>query len=83
MVTAELASLRVDQVGSLLRPQRLKDAFADYGRDKISEDDLKRAQDEAIRDVVDETSRAQFADRRGRGISPDQLYGKFCRRGRR
>ena len=52
MVTAELASLRVDQVGSLLRPQRLKDAFADYGRGKISEDDLKRAQDDAIRDVV-------------------------------
>jgi 5-methyltetrahydropteroyltriglutamate--homocysteine methyltransferase len=52
MVTEELASLRVDQVGSLLRPQRLKDAFADYGRGKISEDDLKRAQDDAIRDVV-------------------------------
>jgi 5-methyltetrahydropteroyltriglutamate--homocysteine methyltransferase len=44
--------LRVDQVGSLLRPQKLKDAFADYGQDKIKEHDLYKIQDDAIRDVV-------------------------------
>src|SRR5688572_30342187 len=48
----DLASLRVDQVGSLLRPQKLKDAFADYGQDKIKEHDLYKIQDDAIRDVV-------------------------------
>jgi 5-methyltetrahydropteroyltriglutamate--homocysteine methyltransferase len=44
--------MRVDQVGSLLRPQRLKDAFVACGEEKIGEADLKQAQDDAIRDVV-------------------------------
>jgi 5-methyltetrahydropteroyltriglutamate--homocysteine methyltransferase len=48
----DLNSMRVDLVGSLLRPQQLKQAFADYGDGKTSEADLKRAQDGAIRDVV-------------------------------
>ena len=47
-----LNSLRVDLVGSLLRPQQLKQAFADYGDGRTSEADLKKAQDDAIRDVV-------------------------------
>jgi 5-methyltetrahydropteroyltriglutamate--homocysteine methyltransferase len=47
-----LQSMRVDLVGSLLRPQSVKQAFADYGEGKTSEADLKRAQDKAIRDVV-------------------------------
>jgi 5-methyltetrahydropteroyltriglutamate--homocysteine methyltransferase len=51
-VATDLTTLRVDQVGSLLRPQRLKDAFADYGQGKIQETDLVEAQDGAIRDVV-------------------------------
>jgi 5-methyltetrahydropteroyltriglutamate--homocysteine methyltransferase len=48
----ELQSMRVDLVGSLLRPQTLKDAFASYGEGSAREADLKDAQDEAIRDVV-------------------------------
>ena len=51
-MSVDLASLRVDQVGSLLRPQELKQAFADYGRGEIDENRLKEIQDEAIRDVV-------------------------------
>lgn len=47
-----LNSLRVDLVGSLLRPQQLKQAFADYGDGRTSEADLKKAQDDAIRGVV-------------------------------
>ena len=47
-----LDSLRVDLVGSLLRPQKLKQAFADFGQGKASEADLKNEQDEAIRHVV-------------------------------
>ena len=50
----DLRSMRVDLVGSLLRPQTLKDAFAKYGEGSAREVDLKDAQDEAIRDVVAE-----------------------------
>jgi len=52
-VTAvDFKTMRVDLVGSLLRPQTLKDAFAKYGEGSASEADLKQAQDDAIRDVV-------------------------------
>jgi len=47
-----LASMRVDQVGSLLRPEKLKQAFAEYGSGKIAEKELREIQDNAIRDVV-------------------------------
>ena len=47
----DLRSMRVDLVGSLLRPQTVKDAFAKYGEGSAREVDLKDAQDEAIRDV--------------------------------
>jgi 5-methyltetrahydropteroyltriglutamate--homocysteine methyltransferase len=50
--TMDLVALRIDQVGSLLRPKKLKDAFAAYGEGKLGEEDLKQAQDEAIREVV-------------------------------
>lgn len=48
----DLNSMRVDLVGSMLRPENLKQAFADFGQGKTAEADLKRAQDEAIRDLV-------------------------------
>jgi 5-methyltetrahydropteroyltriglutamate--homocysteine methyltransferase len=48
----DLNSMRVDQVGSLLRPQKLKDAFASYGAGTIDDERLKQIQDESIRDVV-------------------------------
>lgn len=48
----ELQRMRVDLVGSLLRPQSVKDAFIRYGEGKASEAELKQAQDEAIRDVI-------------------------------
>ena len=48
----DLNSLRVDLVGSLLRPEKLKQAFSDYGQGKASEADLASAQDAAIEDVV-------------------------------
>lgn len=49
---SSLDSLRVDQVGSLLRPQKLKEAFAGYGQGSLDESELRRIQDAAIRDVV-------------------------------
>jgi len=50
--TVNLQSMRVDLVGSLLRPASLKDAFAKYGAGTVNEPELKKAQDDAIRDVV-------------------------------
>jgi len=44
--------MRVDLVGRLLRPEKLKQALADYGQGKVGDTDLKNTQDEAIRDVV-------------------------------
>jgi 5-methyltetrahydropteroyltriglutamate--homocysteine methyltransferase len=43
---------RADQVGSLLRPQRLLEAREDFAADKISADELKQIEDDSIRDVV-------------------------------
>src|SRR5437016_4855635 len=48
----DLNSLRVDQIGSLLRPAKLKEVFTRYGRGEASDEELRGAQDEAIRDVV-------------------------------
>ncbi|MBI2535132.1 MAG: methionine synthase [Deltaproteobacteria bacterium] len=48
----DLKTLRVDQVGSLLRPQTLKEAFARYSAGAIKEEELRKAQDDAIRDVI-------------------------------
>jgi 5-methyltetrahydropteroyltriglutamate--homocysteine methyltransferase len=47
-----LAHLRVDHVGSLLRPKSLIEAFLAYGRSEIALADLECAQDAAIREVV-------------------------------
>lgn len=49
---SDLRTMRVDLVGSLLRPQSVKDAFARYGAGKASDAELKKVQDEAIRAVV-------------------------------
>jgi 5-methyltetrahydropteroyltriglutamate--homocysteine methyltransferase len=44
--------MRVDHVGSLLRPEALKQAFLDHALGKWSADELRSAQDAAIREVV-------------------------------
>ncbi len=48
----ELARIRTDVVGSLLRPAPLKDARRRYDQGKIGADDLRRIEDEAIRQAV-------------------------------
>ncbi|MBC7802471.1 MAG: methionine synthase [Candidatus Parcubacteria bacterium] len=45
-------SQRVDHVGSLLRPESLKQAFRSHALGKMNLADLKAAEDAAIRDVV-------------------------------
>ena len=51
-VLSDLDSLRVDLVGSLLRPENLKAAFAKIAVGEASESELKTTQDDAIRAVV-------------------------------
>ncbi len=54
MLTANPRSttFRVDHVGSLLRPQALKEAFRQCALNRISAKDLRASQDAAIREVV-------------------------------
>ena len=47
-----MQTLRVDHVGSLLRPEPLKQAFRDHALGSLSAEALRAAQDKAIRDVI-------------------------------
>jgi 5-methyltetrahydropteroyltriglutamate--homocysteine methyltransferase len=49
---SDLNQLRVDQVGSLLRPQSLQDVFHRHGRGEATDAELKEAEDQAIRELV-------------------------------
>ena len=53
MVSRLNPPFRADHVGSLLRPQHLKDARARFQRDEITKDELRAVEDDAIRDVVE------------------------------
>lgn len=52
MTPTDLSRLRVDQVGSLLRPAGLKEMFERHAQGLITEEKLRHAQDGAIREVV-------------------------------
>jgi 5-methyltetrahydropteroyltriglutamate--homocysteine methyltransferase len=47
-----LNKIRVDHIGSLVRPAKLKEAFARYDRGQATRVELTRAQDEAIEEVI-------------------------------
>ncbi len=49
---SQLRSLRVDQVGSLLRPVALKEIFLQHEQRLIDDETLTRVQDEAIRQLI-------------------------------
>jgi 5-methyltetrahydropteroyltriglutamate--homocysteine methyltransferase len=49
---ADLKTIRIDHIGSLVRPASLREAFARHDRRQISRDDFVKAQDEAIRAVI-------------------------------
>jgi 5-methyltetrahydropteroyltriglutamate--homocysteine methyltransferase len=51
-MSSALASSRVDHVGSLLRPEPLKEAFRRFALRQCSVEALRQAQDAAIREVV-------------------------------
>lgn len=50
--STSLRFLRVDQVGSLLRPAFLKDTFVKHEQGSVNDEALIQAQDEAIRQVI-------------------------------
>ncbi|HEY7318339.1 MAG TPA: methionine synthase [Candidatus Binatia bacterium] len=50
--TENLQRLRIDHIGSLVRPTALREAFARYDRRQLGDEEFRRAQDEAIRDVI-------------------------------
>jgi 5-methyltetrahydropteroyltriglutamate--homocysteine methyltransferase len=52
MAPRDTPPFRADHVGSLLRPPALLQAREDHAAGRISPDDLRAAEDEAIRDVV-------------------------------
>ncbi len=52
MSSGALDKLRFDQVGSLLRPAWLVDVFARHGRGEASDEELRQAEDRAIREVI-------------------------------
>ena len=52
MAATDPTNLRVDLVGSLLRPAGLKSAFAAYLRGAIPADELLQVQDAAVREVI-------------------------------
>ncbi len=52
MAANPLDNLRVDHIGSMVRPAQLKEIFARFDRGQASKDALTQAQDQAIRDVI-------------------------------
>jgi 5-methyltetrahydropteroyltriglutamate--homocysteine methyltransferase len=48
----ELKATRVDHIGSLVRPGKLKDVFARYDRGQATNAELAQSQDEAIQEVI-------------------------------
>ena len=52
MTTADLNKMRIDHIGSLVRPAKLKEVFARFDRGQANQKELTQAQDQAIADVI-------------------------------
>jgi len=48
----DLRKIRVDQIGSLSAPRALQEVFARYKQGAVAEQELDRAKDEAIRNII-------------------------------
>ncbi len=59
--SSAVAKIRVDQVGSLLRPQKLKELYRRHGRGEASDHELREIQDEAVREVVAQQEARQLS----------------------
>ena len=49
---AALGLIRVDHVGSLVRPQKLREVFLKHARGEASDKELRRVQDEAVHAII-------------------------------
>src|SRR5688500_7534093 len=58
--TNDLNTLRIDHIGSLVRPAKLRDVFARYDRGQVSREELAKAQDDAIREVIQKQEQHGF-----------------------
>lgn len=52
MAFPDLNKIRIDHIGSLVRPAKLKEVFTRFDRTEANSQELAHAQDEAIRDVI-------------------------------
>jgi 5-methyltetrahydropteroyltriglutamate--homocysteine methyltransferase len=52
MATEDLNKIRIDHIGSLSRPAKLKEVFVRFDSNQASKEELVQAQDEAIRAVI-------------------------------
>jgi 5-methyltetrahydropteroyltriglutamate--homocysteine methyltransferase len=52
MSTTDLNTIRIDHIGSLVRPAELKEMFARFDRGHADKEELRQAQDQAIRAVI-------------------------------
>ena len=52
MADNSLDKIRIDHIGSLVRPAKLKEVFARYDRGQATHEELAKAQDAAIREVI-------------------------------
>jgi len=48
-----LDNIRIDHIGSLVRPAKLKEVFGRYDRGQLDKEALAQAQNQAIRDVIE------------------------------
>lgn len=67
----QLATIRNDVVGSLLRPAQLKQARVDYDENKISLDDLRRVEDQCVRAAI------AFQEQVGLSVVTDGEYRRL------
>jgi 5-methyltetrahydropteroyltriglutamate--homocysteine methyltransferase len=51
-MTLDLNTIRIDHIGSLVRPTTLKEVFARFDRRLATKEELVKVQDEAIHDVI-------------------------------
>src|SRR5580765_6971987 len=52
MADNSLDKIRIDHIGSLVRPAKLREVFARYDRGQATHEELVKAQDAAIREVI-------------------------------
>ena len=69
MAANPLNILRIDHIGSMVRPAQLKEIFARFDRGQATKEALTQAQDQAIRDVIP-AGKPRLSRRHRRRVSP-------------